>query len=355
MKHRRTGARAAKKPVTVVTGFLGSGKTTLLSRVLSAPSLANTAVLVNEFGKVGLDHHLLRRAEEKTVLLESGCVCCTTREDLVDALLELLDEEARGAIPALDRVVVETTGLADPAPILFSVFAHPVLQHHYYVDRVICTVDALNAKMHLDRNPESTKQVAAADVVVLTKTDVAKAGVTNVLRSRLGDINPSARIVDAPFGEVDPACLLRPTADWSTLASRNAANVPRLPPETPGPGDGDARHTSRTHSTSLTFEGPVDWGAFGVWFSMLLYARGEDVLRVKGLLDVGEAGPVLLNGVQHVIHPPDHLEEWPDEDRCSRVVCITRDIRSEELLASLRAFRCIVGAVPRLLEANTPV
>ena len=214
MRYRLTGAKAAKKPVTVVTGFLGSGKTTLLSRVLSAPSLANTAVLVNEFGKVGLDHHLLRRAEEKTVLLENGCVCCTTREDLVDALLELLEEEARGVIPALDRVVVETTGLADPAPILFTVFAHPVLQHHYYVDRVICTVDALNAETYLDRNPESTKQVAAADVVVLTKTDMAKAVVTNVLRSRLGGTNPSASIVEASFGEVDPIDLFL-TADWS--------------------------------------------------------------------------------------------------------------------------------------------
>ena len=282
-------------------------------------------------------------------------MCCTTREDLVEALLELLDEEARGAVPALDRVVIETTGLADPAPILFSVFAHPVLQHHYYVDRVICTVDALNGELHLDRNPESTKQVAAADVLVLTKTDVAKAGETNVLRSRLCGINPSARTVEAPFGEVDPTDLFHLTPGLSPIRSPSGANALKEVDEIPGVGDGSTRHVSRTHSTSLTFEGPVDWAAFGVWFSMLLHARGEDVLRVKGLLDVGEAGPVLLNGVQHVIHPPDHLEEWPDGDRCSRVVFITRDIPSEEFLVSLEAFRCIVGAVPRLLEANTPV
>jgi G3E family GTPase len=323
--------------------------------MLSAPSMANTAVLVNEFGKVGLDHHLLRRADEKTVLLESGCVCCTTREDLVEELLKLLDEEGRGAIPALDRVVVETTGLADPAPILFSVFDHPVLQHHYYVDLVICTVDAVNGELHLDHNPESTKQIAAADVVVLTKTDMAQAGVSTVLRSRLGGINPSARIVEASFGEVDPTDLFHPTADLSPIRSPNGAKAPKVVPENPGPGYGYARHVSRTHSTSLTFDGPVNWAAFGVWFSMLLHARGEEVLRVKGLLDVGEAGPVLLNGVQHVIHPPDHLKEWPEEDRGSRVVFITRGILSEELLASLKAFRCIVGAVPRLLEANAPV
>ena len=145
--------RKIKRPVTVVTGFLGSGKTTLLARALGAPQMAKTAVLVNEFGKVGLDHHLLRRADEKTVLLEHGCVCCTTRDDLVEALLDLLDEEDRGAILPLNGVVVETTGLADPAPILYTVFSHPVLQHHYTVDLVVCTVDAVNGRLHLENNP----------------------------------------------------------------------------------------------------------------------------------------------------------------------------------------------------------
>jgi len=343
---------------------LGSGKTTLLSRVLSAPALTNTAVLVNEFGKVGLDHHLLRGANEKTVLLENGCVCCTTREDLVGVLLELLDEEGRGGIPTLDRVVVETTGLADPAPILFTVFAHPVLQHHYRVDLVISTIDTVNGQMHLDLNPESNKQVAAADVLVLTKTDIAEAGAPDALRMRLRGINPSARIVEAPFGEVDPDELLSTAVHWYPIEYRNSAYSGSANGSTPVPdtfvvggrtGDESARHTSQTHSTSLTFDGPVDWAAFGIWFSMLLYARGEDVLRVKGLLDVGEAGPVLLNGVQHVVHPPDHLEEWPDEDRKTRVVFITRGIRSEELLASLEAFRPLVGAGPRLLAENASI
>ena len=314
--------------------------------------MANTVVLVNEFGKVGLDHHLLRRADERTVLLENGCVCCSTREDLVGALLELLDEEGSGAIPVLDRVVVETTGLADTAPILYTFFSHPVLQHHYYVERVICTVDAVNGGLHLDLNPESTKQIATADVIVLTKTDVAEAGAAGALRVRLRGINPSARVLKAPFGRVDPESLLRPAAGWFPAGH---TPVPETLSAGSGVEDENTRHISRTYSTSLTFDGLVDWAAFGIWFSMLLYARGEDVLRVKGLLDVGEAGPILLNGVQHVVHPPDHLEEWPDEDRRSRVVFITRGIRSEELLASLEAFRSILGAGPRLLEANTPV
>lgn len=303
--------------------------------------MKNTAVLVNEFGKVGLDHHLLRRADERTVLLGHGCVCCTTREDLVGALLELLDEEDRGSIQPLERVVIETTGLADPAPILFTVFSHPVLQHHYYVDLVISTVDVVNGEMHLARNPESSKQIAASDVVVLTKTDMAEAGAAGRLYGQIQGINPYARVIEASFGEVDLAELLR----------RPASPAPVR--ETPVPVDN--QHVSRTHSISLTFDGPVDWAAFGAWFSMLLHARGEEILRVKGLLDAGGEGPVLLNGVQHVMHPPEHLEEWPDGDRGTRLVFITRGIRSEELLASLEAFRGIIGAGPRLVEANAPV
>jgi G3E family GTPase len=332
--------RPFKRSVTVVTGFLGSGKTTLLARALQTPEMANTAVLVNEFGKVGLDHHLLRRADEKTVLLEHGCVCCTTRDDLVEALLDLLDEEDRGAIPSLNGVVVETTGLADPAPILYTVFSHPVLQHHYSVDLVVCTVDAVNGRLHLENNPESEKQVAAADTVVVTKTDLLEDGErVRALIGELRSINPSARVVEASLGEIPPGELFRPPVGGHDFAV----------------GSGPGRHVSATHSTSVTFDGPVDWTAFGIWLSMLLHARGEGVLRVKGLLDVGESGPVVLNGVQHVMHPPQHLDAWPDEDRRSRVVFIARGISAEDILASLDAFRPIIGAGPLPMETNAPV
>src|SRR3712207_6406072 len=183
-----------RRPVTVVTGFLGSGKTTLLGRVLTEPAMANTAVLVNEFGEVGLDHHLLRRVEERTVLLGSGCVCCTTREDLVGALLELLDLDQRGEIPGLDRVVIETTGLADPAPILHTIYADSVLQHHFSVDLVLTTVDAVNGALHLDRNPESVRQVAAADKIVVTKTDVAEPASGRGLMARLDRKSEERRV-----------------------------------------------------------------------------------------------------------------------------------------------------------------
>jgi G3E family GTPase len=329
-----------RRPVTVVTGFLGSGKTTLLARALSAPSMANTAVLVNEFGEVGLDHHLLRRVDERTVLLGSGCVCCTTREDLVRALMELLDMDQRGEIPRLDRVVIETTGLADPAPILHTIYADPVLQHHFSVDLVLTTVDAVNGALHLDRNPESVKQVAAADKVVVTKTDIAEPSIVPGLLSRLGKINPSAWICEAAFGEVDVHELFRP--DGAGTHAAPAAFTAE---------SGDPHDVGDTHSVSVMFDGAIDWTAFGIWFSMLLNARGEDVLRVKGLLDVGEAGPVVINGVQHIIHPPEHLGEWPDEDRRSRIIFITRYIHPEELLNSLLAFRGLLGARPLPLHA----
>ncbi len=329
------------RPVTVVTGFLGSGKTTLLGRVLSEPSMSNTAVLVNEFGEVGLDHHLLRRVDERTVLLGNGCVCCTTREDLVEALLELLDLDQRGEIPRLDRVVVETTGLADPAPILHTIFADPVLQHHFSVDLVLTTVDAVNGDLHLDRNPESVKQIAAADKIVVTKTDAADLNSVRDLLSRLGAINPSARVFEAAFGETDVDELFRPDGVGPHAA-------PEVVPDEP-------HDVGETHSVSLTFDGSVDWTAFGIWLSMLLHARGEDVLRVKGLLDVGEAGPVVVNGVQHTIHPPEHLDRWPDEDHRSRIVFITKGIRGEELLGSLEAFRGLLGARPSPLGAEQGV
>ena len=300
--------------------------------------MSNTAVLVNEFGEVGLDHHLLRRVDERAVLLGNGCVCCTTREDLVEALLELLDLDQRGEIPRLDRVVVETTGLADPAPILHTIFVDPVLQHHFSVDLVLTTVDAVNGDLHLDRNPESVKQIAAADRIVVTKTDAAGPDAVWGLLSRLGAINPSARVIEAAFGETDADELFRPDGAVSHA-------VPR-------PVGGERHDVGETHSVSLTFDGAVDWTAFGIWLSMLLHARGEDVLRVKGLLDVGEKGPVVVNGVQHTIHPPEHLDRWPDEDRRSRIVFITKGIRPGELLGSLEAFRGLLGAPPLPLGAG---
>jgi G3E family GTPase len=305
---------AEKTPVSLVTGFLGSGKTTLLSRLLAHPNMGETAVIVNELGEVAIDHHLLRRVDERTVLLKNGCVCCSLRGDLADELRDLLGRRERGEIPAFRRVVVETTGLADPAPIVYTLLSEPVVKHHFRLERVITTVDAVNGLPE----PESVKQVAAADRLVVTKTDLEQAG---DVRPTLERLNPTADVLVASFGEVEPSALFGTTG--TDLRS------------VPAPGDTDH---SDVQACVLVFAEQLDWGAFGIWLTMLLQSRGSDVLRVKGLLNVGAEGPLVLNGVQHVVHPPEHLDSWPDQDHRSRIVFIGRGFTGEELERSLAAF-----------------
>ncbi len=266
-------------PVNMITGFLGSGKTTLLQGLLKSPRLANTAVLINEFGEVGLDHLLLERVDQETVVMQSGCICCTIRSDLSEAIRELYGKRERGEVPPFDRLVIETTGLADPAPIVFTLMAEPVIRHHFRLGNIVTTVDAVNGALHLRDNPESVKQVAVADRLVLTKTDIAKEDRAEEIRAELRRLNPSAPIFDAAADGVEPDDLL--TND--------------------------------------------------------LY--GEDVLRVKGLLNVRDMpAPVVIHGVQHVIHPPVHLDRWPDADHRSRIVFIVRDLEQAVIEASLAAF-----------------
>ena len=300
--------------MALVTGFLGSGKTTLLSRLLAHPGMGETAVIVNELGEVAIDHHLLRRVDERTVLLKSGCVCCSLRGDLADELRDLLGRRERGEVPPFRRVVVETTGLADPAPILYTLLSEPVVKHHFRLERVIATVDAVNGLPE----PESVRQVTAADTLVVTKTDLDEAG---EIRSTLEQLNPTATVFEVSFGDVQPATLFgTPGTDLRSV-----------------PASGAVEHGD-VQACCLFLDEQLDWGAFGIWLTMLLQSRGEDVLRVKGLLNVGGPGPLVLNGVQHVVHPPEHLEEWPDDDRRSRIVFIGRGFTGEELERSLAAF-----------------
>ena len=305
-----------KIPVALVTGFLGSGKTTLVSRLLQHPDMGETAVIVNELGEVGIDHHLLRRVDERTVLLPSGCLCCALRGDLADELRDLKARRDAGEIPAFRRVVVETTGLANPAPIVSTLLSEPLVRHHYRLEAVVTTVDA----QHGLRHDESVAQAAAADRLVVTKSDVADPA---PVIERLRRLNPGATLVEAVFGEVAPSALLD--------------GAPRDPRDLEF--DESAEHAHEVRALCVTFDEPLDWTAFGIWLTMLLQARGQDVLRVKGLLDVGAEGPLLLNGVQHVVHPPEHLPEWPDDDRRSRLVFIGRGFDRGMLERSLAAFQ----------------
>ena len=308
-----------KTPVVLVTGFLGSGKTTLISRLLEHPDTGETAVIVNELGEIGIDHHLLRRVDERTVLLANGCVCCVLRGDLADELRDLLDRRDLGEVPHFDRVVVETTGVADPTPIVMTLLSDPVVRNHYELQSVVATVDGV----HGLRGVESVKQVAIADRLVITKPDVASAEAGEALGRQLAALNPAASVRSAAFGDIEPAWLF----DGATRDPRDL-DV--------GGGSGH-EHAHEMHSCVL-FLDEVDWIAFGLWLTMLLHARGQEILRVKGLLNVGAEGPVLVNCVQHAVHPPVHLDAWPDDDRRSRLVFIGEGFTVVELTASLAAF-----------------
>ena len=305
-------------PVNLITGFLGSGKTTLLQRLLADPALGDTAVLINEFGEVGLDHHLLERIDETMVLLQSGCLCCTIRGELATAIKDLHSKRERGLVPAFRRLVVESTGLADPFPILSTVQADPVLRHHFRLGNVVTTVDAVNG---IGR-PESLKQVAVADRLVLTKTDLAP------------DCDGAGRLACASSIPTHPCCV-RPSnrlsqRTCSTMLTRSALRAL--------PAAMDSPHGT-VQAFALGFEGALDWTMFGVWLTMLLNRHGEKVLRVKGILNVaGSETPVAVHGVQHLVHPPQHMAAWPDDDRRSRLVFIVDGLERSAIERSLGAF-----------------
>jgi G3E family GTPase len=323
-------------PVNVLTGFLGSGKTTLLQRLLHSPRMARTAVLINEFGEIGLDHLLVQQVDESVVLLQSGCICCSMRDDLASALRGLLGRRERGEIPAFDRIVIETTGLADPGPILYTLLSEPVIRHHFQLGNVITTVDVMNAALHLSRNPEGIKQAAAADVLILTKCDLADAAQIAAVSQELARLNPSATVWDGTQNfDVDSLLDAMPSAGAARYRPVDRGNN-AMGPEA---STGLRAHTESMSSMSLILDRPMDWTAFGIWLSLLLNRHGDNVLRVKGILCVeGSDAPVFINGVQHIVHPPQHLERWPTPDHRSRIVFITRGIEQGQLCRSLEAF-----------------
>lgn len=316
------------RPITVVTGFLGSGKTTLIRRLINTEKLPHTAVIANELGEVGLDHELLVHVSERTVLVGSGCLCCSKREDLLEALHDLINLNDSGQPGKLERVIIETTGVADPAPIIHTVNTDPVLAHQYAVEQVVTTLDCVNATSQLETYPEALSQLTSCDVVVLTKTDLASAEAVQSVRRRVGEINPAAWVLDA-FADEDLAHQAITSPQNGPLDLERFANR--------------TVHSQGVATASISVQEPLEWTVFGLWLSMLLHAHGERILRVKALLDTGDHGPVALDSVRHVVYPPQHLDSWQASGRDSRMTIVASGIDCDELLRSMHAFQAALG------------
>ncbi len=320
-------------PVSVLTGFLGAGKTTLLNRLLKDPVLADTAVIINEYGEVAIDHLLVEQASDGIIQLSDGCLCCTVRGELVDTLADLVDRLQTGRIARLSRVLVETTGLADPAPVLQSIMGHPVLVQAFRLDGVVTLVDAVNGEATLDAHVEAVKQAAVADRIVLTKTDMADGDGVGTLKPRLRALNPGARIVDAR--DADTAALL----DCGLYdPATKSADVRRWLGEEAAHGhdhhhrhdhhDHAHRHDSRVRTHTLVHDGPVAFSAIDMFLDLLRSVHGDKLLRMKGIIELREdpSRPLVVHGVQKLLHPPARLPAWPDDRRGTRLVLITLDM-----------------------------
>jgi G3E family GTPase len=317
--------RGARIPVTVVTGFLGAGKTTLIRRFLASPEGQGTAVIVNEYGAVGIDDALLRDSAEETVLLGNGCVCCITRSDLQVALRRLVFDRERGTVPPFGRVIIETSGLADPAPILQTFSTDRALGGEFHIDVLLAMVDAVNGNASLDTAPEARKQIILADRMVISKVDLASAAVIDALTRRLQDLNPRAAIDIAVSGALDPQRMIEPaTGERSAFVA-------------------EAEHGDGVTSFVMTQDAPFEWQSFSRTMETLIALRGADLLRVKGILAMkGCSGPVVVQYVQHLAHPPVELQTWPSDDRQSRLVFITRNIAERDVRSLFAAVASLV-------------
>lgn len=308
-------------PVTVLTGFLGAGKTTLLARLIQRPELARSALFINEVGAIAIDHHLVRDVRGDAVVLGSGCVCCTVAGDLVRALTELAAQVARGEVPPFDRALIETTGLADPTGAIAALVQHPLIARSYRAGAVVTAVDGLLGADTLARQPEAAAQVALADRVVLTKADLAGEDALAAAEAAVRLRNVAAPLIRSVQGEVDPEVLLAAGSDTAWIDAAARARTP---------------HGFITTFTTC-FARPVRMGPLGLWLTLMTQMHGGALLRVKGIVDVeGEDAPVVIDCVQHVVHPARQLPAWPDDDHRTRIVFIARGLAAGTI-ASLRA------------------
>jgi G3E family GTPase len=339
-------------PVSILTGFLGAGKTTLLNSLLKAPEISKAAVIINEFGDIGIDHLLVETTDDNIFEMASGCLCCTIRGDLVDTLNNLIEKRDNGNIKAFDRVVIETTGLADPAPVLHTIMTHPYLLTRYRLEGVITVVDAVNADATLDAHEQAVKQVAVADRLVLTKADllVGKQGEDTLFAiiARLKKLNPAARMLEATTGEATPKNLFNTGLYDPASKTENVRNwlaADRFKDHNRDHIHGHHHHDKNRHdehisSFSMSSDKAISQWNVELFLELLRGYHGPNLLRVKAIIKLQEDPdrPLVIHGVQHIFHPPFKLEKWPDDDHRTRLVFITRDIKKAELENLFKAF-----------------
>jgi G3E family GTPase len=327
-----------KRQIYVITGFLGSGKTTLLNHLVNHAEMNDTAVIINEFGEVAIDHLLVKSSFEDAVVLKNGCVCCTIKGDLLDTLETLAIRQEQGTIPNFSRVVIETTGLADPAPILQTLMMEEVITARYVLSSVVTTVDGINGLNQLRDVQESVKQAAIADLILLTKTDKTAAPLIEQLLNKLSEINPSAQIIPLLKGQIDPSIIFGRSdfnpelkqikvQDWLGRDNNTGSHTPH-------------KHGGDISTFHITYDEPLPWRAVKVWLQSIISLRSQDVLRIKGILDlVGFDKPVVIHGVQIALHDPAVLDIWPTEERKSIIVFIGRHLVKKEIETALNKLR----------------
>jgi G3E family GTPase len=336
---------ASKIPVTIITGFLGAGKTTLVSKLIQHPDMDRVAVVINELGEIGIDNDLVTMSSENISLLSNGCICCSVRTDMQETMRDLFTKRMVGEVPEFDRIIIETTGLADPAPILQTLLSDTLFEAQFRLDGLVTLVDGYNGLLQIEQQLETTKQIAVADLILITKGDLLESNTKDQLQAAIRDLNPKALMIFVNHGEIAPKQLmnlgLSSSKSWEkTKGFLSSLLESNLDSSESYIGDFSKRHNQNIKTVSLRFKEPFTWEAASAALELLTQLRGPDMLRVKGLMNI-DGKPVVIQGVQHIFHPPVTLDQWPSADHDTRMVFITKNIEAKLIESLFNA----VGAI----------